>query len=62
MTALRDELQRTVGSAYTIERELGGGGMSTVFVAHDNALGRDVVIKVLPFELAATVSVDRFKR
>ena len=62
MTALRDELQRTVGTAYSIERELGGGGMSTVFVAHDNALGRDVVIKVLPFELAATVSVDRFKR
>ncbi|MFI5230825.1 MAG: protein kinase, partial [Gemmatimonadales bacterium] len=62
MTALRDELQRTLGSAYTIERELGGGGMSTVFVASDNALGRTVVIKVLPFELAATVSVDRFKR
>jgi serine/threonine-protein kinase len=36
--------------------------MSTVFVAHDNALGRTVVVKVLPYELAATVSVDRFKR
>src|SRR5262249_39512670 len=32
------------------------------FVARDNALGRTVVIKVLPLELAATVSVDRFKR
>jgi serine/threonine-protein kinase len=36
--------------------------MSTVFVAQDNTLGRRVVVKVLPYELAATVSVDRFKR
>src|SRR5689334_15928470 len=36
--------------------------MSTVFVARDNALGRTVVVKVLPYELAASVSVDRFKR
>jgi serine/threonine-protein kinase len=36
--------------------------MSTVLVARDNALGRNVVVKVLPLELAATVSVDRFKR
>src|SRR5689334_4321863 len=36
--------------------------MSSVFVARDNALGRSVVVKVLPYELAATVSVDRFKR
>jgi serine/threonine-protein kinase len=62
VTVLRDELQRTLGSGYTIERELGGGGMSTVFVARDNTLGRLVVVKVLPYELAATVSVDRFKR
>jgi serine/threonine-protein kinase len=36
--------------------------MSTVFVARDNSLGRAVVVKVLPYELAAAVSVDRFKR
>jgi TolB-like protein/Tfp pilus assembly protein PilF len=59
---IREDLQRALGTAYTIERELGGGGMSIVFVATDNALGREVVIKVLPQELAATVSVDRFKR
>ncbi|HMA25192.1 MAG TPA: protein kinase, partial [Gemmatimonadaceae bacterium] len=62
MNALRDELQRTLGASYTIERELGGGGMSSVFVARDNSLGRNVVVKVLPYELAASVSVDRFKR
>jgi serine/threonine-protein kinase len=62
VTVLRDELQRTLGSAYTLDRELTGGGMSTVFVARANTLGRAVVVKVLPYELAATVSVDRFKR
>jgi len=62
VTVLRDELQRTLGDSYTLDRELGGGGMSSVFVARDNSLGRTVVVKVLPYELAATVSVDRFKR
>ncbi|MFN2604215.1 MAG: protein kinase [Gemmatimonadaceae bacterium] len=62
MTDLLEQLQQTLGSAYTIERELGGGGMSRVFVAEENALGRKVVIKVLPPELAAAVSLDRFKR
>ena len=32
---LRDELQHTLGTAYTLERELGGGGMSRVFVADE---------------------------
>jgi serine/threonine-protein kinase len=59
---IRELLQRSLGTAYTIERELGGGGMSIVFVATDNTLGRQVVVKVLPYDLAASVSVDRFKR
>src|ERR1043166_4066663 len=59
---LRDELQHTLGSAYTLERELGGGGMSRVFVAEENSLGRKVVVKVLPPEVTAGVNVDRFKR
>nr|MDQ3081378.1 serine/threonine protein kinase [Gemmatimonadota bacterium] len=58
----RDRLQATLGSAYTLERELGGGGMSRVFVAVETALGRKVVVKVLPHDLAATVNVDRFRR
>jgi serine/threonine-protein kinase len=59
---LADNLQQHLGSAYTLERELGGGGMSRVFVADDVALGRKVVVKVLPPGLAASVSVERFKR
>jgi len=59
---LREQLQRTLGDAYRLERELGGGGMSRVFVATEAALGRQVVIKVLLPELAAGVSVDRFRR
>ena len=58
----RDRLQASLGSAYTIERELGGGGMSRVFVATETAFDRRVVVKVLPPELAAGVSTDRFKR
>jgi tRNA A-37 threonylcarbamoyl transferase component Bud32/tetratricopeptide (TPR) repeat protein len=57
-----DQLGATLGAAYTIERELGGGGMSRVFVARDLALGRPVVIKVLHPELAAGVNLDRFRR
>ncbi|MFI5244020.1 MAG: protein kinase [Gemmatimonadales bacterium] len=59
---LRDQLQTTLGSGYTLDRELGGGGMSRVFVARETALGRSVVVKVLLPELAAGVSVDRFRR
>jgi hypothetical protein len=59
---LREQLQHTLGDAYRIERELGGGGMSRVFVALETALQRHVVVKVLLPELAAGVSVERFRR
>ncbi|MEO7359165.1 MAG: serine/threonine-protein kinase, partial [Gemmatimonadaceae bacterium] len=59
---LRTQLQTTLGAAYTLDRELGGGGMSRVFVAHETALGREVVVKVLAPELAADVSAERFAR
>jgi len=62
VTNLRDQLQATLGDGYTIERELGGGGMSRVFVAAEHALGRQVVVKVLPSEMSGQVAVDRFKR
>ena len=44
---LRAQLQLTLGDGNTLERELGGGGMSRVFVARETAPGRDVVVKVL---------------
>ncbi len=62
MSSDRDTLQASLGEAYTLERELGGGGMSRVFVARDTALGRDVVVKVLAPELAAALSAERFTR
>lgn len=55
---LHDQLQQTLGSTYTLERELGGGGMSRVFLAEDRTLGRKVVVKVLPPELTAGVNVE----
>ena len=63
MTAdLRERLESSLGNTYTLDRELGGGGMSRVFTASETALGRRVVVKVLPPELAAGVSTERFKR
>jgi len=61
-SALQDQLQRTLGTEYSVDHELGGGGMSRVFLATEMALGRRVVIKALPPELAAAVSAERFRR
>ena len=62
MTDLRRTLETLLGDAYAFERELGGGGMSRVFVAQDRALERLVVVKVLKPDLAAGMSFDRFRR
>ncbi len=62
MTDLRAQLQGALGSVYTLERELGGGGMCRVFVAEETALGRKVVVKVLPPDRTADVNIERFKR
>ena len=59
---MREQLQSALHPAYAIERELGGGGMSRVFAATETALGRTVVVKVLPPDLAHAVSAERFRR
>jgi TolB-like protein/Tfp pilus assembly protein PilF len=59
---LREQLQRALGDAYAVEAELGGAGMSRVFAAEERSLGRRVVVKVLPPELAGAVSAERFRR
>ena len=55
---LRKELQ----GRYEIVRELGRGGMATVFLAKDSKHGRNVAIKVLHPELSASIGGDRFER
>src|SRR5688572_21197485 len=59
---LQTQLQEILGTAYKVERELGGAGMSRVFVANDVDLDRQVVVKVLPPDLAAGINTDRFRR
>jgi TolB-like protein len=61
-TDLRAKLQRSLGANYVLEREIGGGGMSQVFVAEEPGLGRRVVIKVLPPEMTEGISAERFAR
>ena len=61
-SSLRERLQTSLGNAYTLEHDLGGGGMSHVFVADDAGLGRKVVVKVLSTDLIGGVNVERFNR
>ena len=59
---LRDQLQGTLGAAYALDHELGGGGMSRIFAATETALGRSVVVKVLPPDVVDVVNMERFRR
>ncbi|HYU91081.1 MAG TPA: protein kinase [Gemmatimonadales bacterium] len=56
------ELQAAFSDRYAIERELGRGGMATVYLAQDLKHRRPVAIKVLSPELAATLGRERFLR
>ncbi len=62
LPATRHRLQAALGNAYRIDRELGGGGMSRVYVAEETAFQRKVVIKLLNAEIREEISVRRFER
>jgi tetratricopeptide (TPR) repeat protein len=59
---LRARLQASLGASYTLERELGGGGMARVFIAEDASLERKVVVKTLSPESPTGVDQQRFRR
>jgi serine/threonine-protein kinase len=62
MPAPFDRLASAITGSYRIERELGQGGMATVYLAHDLKHDRKVAIKVLRPELAAVIGAERFLR
>ena len=62
MTDLRTQLQSGLGASYRLERELGRGGMATVFLAQDLKHDRPVALKVLHSELASSLGPERFLR
>jgi serine/threonine-protein kinase len=57
-----EHLQSAVGSTYRIERELGRGGMATVYLAQDLKHGRRVALKLLRPDLAVALGSERFQR
>jgi serine/threonine-protein kinase len=62
MTDALDRLKAALADRYTIERELGSGGMATVYLAEDVKHHRKVAVKVLRPELAAALGPERFHR
>ena len=62
MTGSLDRLRAALSDRYAIERELGAGGMATVYLAEDLKHHREVAVKVLRPELAATLGPERFLR
>ena len=62
MTDTFERLQAALAERYRVERELGAGGMATVFLAQDVKHDREVAIKVLHPELAASIGTERFDR
>ena len=59
MTEALDRLSLALAGRYRIERELGAGGMATVYLAEDLRHGRKVAIKVLHPELSAVIGGER---
>jgi serine/threonine-protein kinase len=57
---ITQQLKVALADRYLIERELGQGGMATVYLAHDVKHERKVALKVLRPELAAVIGAERF--
>lgn len=62
MTDLLEQLRSDIGDRYHVDREIGRGGMSTVFLAQDLRHNRPVAVKVLHPQLAVSLGPDRFLR
>jgi serine/threonine protein kinase/tetratricopeptide (TPR) repeat protein len=62
MSTAADRLRSTLAGRYQVEREVGRGGMATVYLAQDLKHGRPVALKVLHPELAASLGSERFLR
>src|SRR5467141_1461038 len=62
MSDLLDRLKPALADRYTVERELGSGGMATVYLARDLRHNRSVAVKVLRPELTAALGAERFLR
>jgi serine/threonine-protein kinase len=60
MSGVTSRLEASLADRYRLERELGQGGMATVYLAHDLKHDRQVAIKVLRPELAAVIGAERF--
>jgi serine/threonine-protein kinase len=62
MPDVPEQLSNALADRYTVEREVGAGGMASVYLAHDLRHDRKVAVKVLRPELAAALGSDRFLR
>ncbi len=62
MADIAERLGTALSARYQLERELGAGGMATVYLARDLKHGRRVALKILRDDLAATLGADRFHR
>ena len=62
MSALLEQLRSAIGDHYIVEREVGQGGMATVYLARDIEHDRDVAVKVLTSDVSVVLGAERFRR
>ena len=62
MSDIPEALEAALADRYQLQRELGRGGMATVYLARDSKHKRSVAVKVLRPDLSASIGADRFLR